>query len=259
MAIIKNVNATPENQLPMYTGYLDEETHIHVIDGNSEMGKGIYHYSTLAGCSIFIKADGTVMTDVHGTCGEFCKHCEKICYARRYTMRNHIGCMPAYIDNTLLLRGDRDKFFRELEDFFYYNVVSVFRAHVSGEFLDYDHLKRFLELAARHPETQFYFYTEAEIFVDKAEDEGLLPLKNVVPWISVPTCEMDRPNPRNHRRAYIDDGKHPDPRLKNVFHCPKNTKDGKKTGKTCSVCKTCPYGRAGGKGKEIMEVALWKH
>ena len=42
MAIIKNANANAENGLPMYTGYVDETTHIHIVDGNSEMGKGIY-------------------------------------------------------------------------------------------------------------------------------------------------------------------------------------------------------------------------
>ena len=68
MAIIRNLNANADNQLPMYTGQFDEKTHIHIINGNSEMGEGIYHYSTLAGASALVKKDGTVITDIKGTC-----------------------------------------------------------------------------------------------------------------------------------------------------------------------------------------------
>lgn len=256
MAIIKNVNANAENQLPMYTGYLDETTHIHVIDGNSEMGKGIYHYSTLPGCSALVKKDGTVITDVEGTCGCHCIECEPFCYARNYCKRNHTGVMVPYIDNTLLLRGNRDQFFRELEDFFHYNVVSVFRPHVSGEFLDYDHFKRMCEFAAKHEDVHFYCYTEAEDYLNQAEDEGIVP-DNFIVWVS--RCETRKPNPRNHRCVYLDNGKNPNPEFKGMFHCPKNSPEGKKTGVTCSMCKTCPFGKAGGKGKEVREIAIWKH
>ena len=151
MAIIKNTNANAENQLPMYTGQFDEKTHIHIINGNSEMGEGIYHYSTLAGASALVKKDGTVITDIKGTCGHHCPNCESICYARNYSKRNHRGVMPAYIDNTLLLRNDKDKFFKELEDFFNHNMVGCFRPHVSGEFIDYDHFERMCKFIAKHP------------------------------------------------------------------------------------------------------------
>ena len=255
MAIIKNAN--PTNTTPMYTGYLDETTHIHIVDGNSEMGKGIHNYSTLAGSKEFRKKDGTLICDIHGTCGiVHCKNCEHICYAIKYSKINHTTVMPAYIDNTLLLRGNRNLFFRELEDYFHYNIVSCFRPHVSGEFIDYDHFKRMCEFAANHEETQFYCYTEAEEYVDQAEDERIIP-DNFIVWIS---CgEHIKENPRNHRQVYIDNGKNPNLEFKGMFHCPKNNPEGKKTGITCSMCKTCPYGKAGGKGKEIGQIAIWKH
>ena len=257
MAIIKNTNANAENRLPIYTGYIDETTHIHIIDGNSEMGKGIYHYSTLAGNSALIKKDGTVITDIEGTCGHHCENCEDICYAKNYCKRNYRRVVPAYIDNTLLLRGDRNKFFRELEDFFNYNIVGCFRPHVSGEFIDYDHFERMCKFIAQHKETQFYCYTEAEEYVNKAEDKGIIP-DNFIVWISC--CDKLREsNPRNHRLVYLDNGKNPNPAFKGMFHCPKNTPEGKKSGITCSMCKTCPYGKAGGKGKEIRELAIWMH
>ena len=232
MAIIKNANANANNQIPMYTGYVDETTHIHIVDGNSEMGKGIYNYSTLAGNSALVKADGTVITDIEGTCGHHCEKCEPICYARKYSKRNHIGVIPAYIDNTLLLRSDKDKFFRELEDFFHYNMVGCFRPHVSGEFIDYDHFKRMCEFIAKHKETQFYCYTEAV-------------------WISC--CDKLREsNPRNHRLAYMENGKNRNSDFEGLFHCPKINKEGNKTGVTCAMCKVCPKGN-----KKV--VVMYKH
>ena len=250
MAIIKNANANANNQLPMYTGYLDKETRLHIINGNSEMGEGIYHYSTLAGNSALVKKDGTVITDVKGTCGHHCELCEKICYARNYSKRNHRGVIPAYIDNTLLLREDRDRFFKELEDFFNYNMVGCFRPHVSGEFIDYDHFERMCKFIAKHPDTQFYCYTEAEEYLDRAEDEGIVP-DNFIVWISC--CDKLREsNPRNHRLAYIENGKNPNPNFKDYFHCPKINKQGNKTGVTCAMCKVCPRGN-----KRV--VVMYKH
>ena len=56
-------------------------------------------------------------------------------------------------------------------------MVGCFRPHVSGEFIDYDHFERMCKFIAQHKETQFYCYTEAEEYVDKAEDKGIIPDK----------------------------------------------------------------------------------
>ena len=89
-----------------------------------------------------------------------------------------------------------------------------------------------------------------EEYLDRAEDEGIVP-DNFIVWISC--CDkLRKSNPRNHRLAYIENGKNPNPDFKDYFHCPKINKQGNKTGVTCAMCKVCPKGN-----KEV--VVMYKH
>lgn len=248
MSVYRNKKAKP-NEV-MYDAKLDERTHAHFSPGNTELGNGIWNYSTLAGEHPMVLSNDVILTEFLGTCQGCCEHCEPDCYARNYTMRYHNTCIPAYIDNTLLLRHKRDDFFKEMKNLFYYNMVSCFRPHISGEFIDYDHFERIIKFTTTEPDCRFYFYTAKKRFILDYLASGKDFPKNLIPWASCYKPEEgDEAYPF---RCYVDDGKNPDPRLKGFFHCPKNSPDGRKTGVTCSTCKVCPLGK-------VNVVVFWKH
>ena len=164
--------------------------------------------------------NGVVLTEFLSTCQGCCEHCEPDCYARKWCMRHHNTCIPPYIDNTLLLRHKRDDFFKEMKNLFYYNMVSCFRPHVSGEFIDYDHFEHIIKFTTTEPDCRFYFYTAKKQFILDYLASGKDFPKNLIPWASCYKPEKgDEVYPF---RCYVDDGKNPDPRLKGFFHCPKN-------------------------------------
>ena len=59
MSVYRNKNAKADEV--MYDAKLDERTHAHFRPGNSELGNGIWNYSTLAGEHPMILSNGVVL------------------------------------------------------------------------------------------------------------------------------------------------------------------------------------------------------
>ena len=140
-----------------------ETATLHISKGNSKIGKGIYAFSTLPGNETHpIIVNGEVMTDITGTCSHHCDSCFNSCYAVKSAKLHHNAVIPAWSDNTLLLRSGR--LFDLLKA--YINVkqkskspIEIFRVNVSGEIIDEKDLAMWNELAILHPEIKFGVYT----------------------------------------------------------------------------------------------------
>ena len=178
------------NKKPKY-GLDADKAKLHLSKGNAKIGKGIWSFSTLPGNAdhmIRLK-DGTLLTDVPGTCSKYCDGCARdgACYAWRDAKLHSNATIPAWGENTLLLRSG--KLWDELETFLTLKngkarkylstvlkcgldpnealrnahelaVVKTFRIHVSGELEDVHQLRRWNLLALAHPEINFGIYTK---------------------------------------------------------------------------------------------------
>ena len=208
-----------QNNQPKY--HVDQaKAHLHLSRGNSKIGKGIWSFSTLPGNAehmLYLK-DGTLLTDVPGTCSKYCDGCAKdgACYAWRDAKLHHNATIPAWAENTILLRSGR--LWDELETFLTLKngragkilreahesgadpeaalaaargvaTIQTFRIHVSGELEDASQLRRWNLLALAHPEIRFGIYTKnydalAE-FLDAGSDFADNLTVNVSEWHGV--------------------------------------------------------------------------
>ena len=63
--------------------YVNENTQVHIVDGNSKVGKGIYCVNLLAGDVPLMKKNGQLLINISGTCHGCCDTCKNDCYAIR--------------------------------------------------------------------------------------------------------------------------------------------------------------------------------
>lgn len=224
---------------------------LHISKGNAKIGKGIFSYSTLPGNAehMITLKDGTLLTDIPGTCSKYCEGCAKdgACYAWRDAKLHSNATIPAWGENTLLQRegrvwdevgkfltlknGKAQKYLREAHEAGTdpevavrqarkLAVVKLFRIHVSGEVESASQLRKWNIIALAHPETVFGLYTKnfdalAE-FLDGDGEEGsgdsFAPnfVVNVSEWHGVAKPFLEK-----HAWAKL-----------NVFeYCPTNRKD----------------------------------
>jgi hypothetical protein len=259
---------------PLYVIDKDHAS-LHISQGNAKIGKGIWSFSTLPGNEDHLLVTSThgLLTDVPGTCSKYCDGCfNGGCYAVRDAKLHHNATIPAWAENTVLLRSGR--LWDRLDTFLtlkngkacrilgqYYKdacemkpdlppkeevlaaargiaVVKYFRIHVSGELEDADQLRRWNELAARHPETTFGMYTKnfdalAE-FLDSGERLVDNFVVNVSEWHGVAKAFLDAHPDCGLNVFEYDDSLQKDcgldeaekARLAKVPHCPAVTKEG---------------------------------
>ena len=232
-----------------YEGYLSEDTHLHIQNGNRKTGKGIYLVNLLPGSKPLQKKDGTLLTNVAGTCVGCCENvCEKDCYAIKYTILHHNTCIPTYLDNTILAKNDIDTFFKELQLFIDRNMIAAIRFHASGEIPNFIYLKKMAEIAKKNPDIIFYTYTKRYNLLEMCIKEMDLP-KNLVILVSI--WNNNYSNPNEFPEFILDDGT--DPSLEDIIHCPAVDKNGHDTGESCAHCKLCLKAKKGDK------ICVYKH
>ena len=247
--IKKITNKVTEISKALYERYFSEDTHLKVHSGNRKTGKGIFIVNLLPGCKPIQKKDGTLLTNVSGTCTGCCSDCEKDCYAIRYVKLHHNTCVIPYADNTLLARYDLDTFFNELQQFIDRNIVAAIRYHSAGEIPSYEYLLKMVGIAIDNPNILFYAYTKRYSWVERYEKEnGELP-NNLTILVSIWKNNYD--NPCSFPEFILDDGT--DPELKEIIHCPAVDEKGHETGETCSHCKMCLKAKKGDK------ICVYKH
>lgn len=143
---------------------------LHITKGNSKIGKGIYSFSTLPGNEKhLVYANGELLTDIPGTCTKHCETCYNACYAFNSARLHHNAVIPAWAENTLLLRSG--KLEKAMDEYLTSQnkkktKVEIMRIHVSGEFRSKEDIEMWDRIAQKHPETQFGVYTKNYEAVD---------------------------------------------------------------------------------------------
>lgn len=216
----------------VYELYLNGQNTIHVSTGNIKVGKGIFNLSLLPTDDVLTKKDGTVLTNIKGTCDGCCDGCKHACYAVKSCVCHHNSVIPAWGENTLLARENMDEFFHQLDRFFSENIVGVFRWHVGGEFFSKEYMKRVYEFCSKHDDTKFYVYTKRFAWLEELHE---LKPNNLVVNVSIWHNNYD--NPLGYPTFVYDDGT--DETVSAMPHCPAVDKDGHETGITCAKCRRC--------------------
>ncbi len=234
----------------VYFLYINGETHVHISRKNAKIGR-IHNISLLPGDDPLARKDGTVLTNLEGTCHGCCDGCSECCYAKNSAICHHNANIPAWGENTMLAREAMDQFFEEINNYMKHEIVPVFRLHVAGEFFSYDYMKRWAKFAVTHKETTFYVYTKRFEWLERLEEEyeeKKLP-ENFHVLVSIWHKNYD--NPRGFAEFIYDDGTEPE--LEKVVHCPAVNKNGHETGITCAECRRCINAKKG------MRTAVYAH
>lgn len=228
--------------------YLTGDTHVHIQDGNKKLGKGIYTVNLLAGDKPLTRKDGLQLTNITGTCGGCCEHCENDCYAKRTQIFRN-GNIPSWAENTILAREEPETFFKEIQQFIDRSMVACIRFHAFGEIPTYEYLLKMVELAYNNPMISFYTYTKRFTWIEKYLKENESLPNNLVVNMSIWHKNYD--NPYNLPEFIYDDGTEED--VAKLPHCPAVNKNGHETGITCSKCKRCFRAKNGDK------IAVYAH
>lgn len=245
------------------TKYVVTGEKLHLAKGNNKIGKTIWSFATVPGNKKHKPTlnDGSVLSNVHGTCSKYCENCAKngACYAWRDFMLHHNVCVEAWSENTNLLRSG--KLFDELDKFITKAnskeiKVKTFRINTSGEIENMLQLQGWNDLALKHPEVNFGVYTKnydaIEEFIQNGNNIADNLVINISQWHHVADkflskypglfniFEYDDSN-RKHNTLSEEDKD----RLASLTHCPAVGKDGHhaktKDGTliTCDMCKRC--------------------
>lgn len=182
---------------PFYQINEDQAT-LHISQGNEKIGKGIWSFSTLPGNEehMIRTKDKGLLTDIPGTCGKLADVCANSCYAFKSCVQHHNACVPAWAENTILLRNGKlwdelntfltlknakaikalreGKTFKEVAEL---AVVKTFRINVSGEIETAQQFDHWVELAIQFPMINFGLYTKnfeaLGAYLDYLAAEGL--------------------------------------------------------------------------------------
>lgn len=223
-----------------FESYLNENTHVHIVDGNRKLGKGIYCVNLLAGDKPITKKDGTQLTNISGTCKGCCSGCKSKCYAINI-QRCRNNNIPSWNDNTILAKEEPDVFFEEIQQFLDRSIVAAFRFHSFGEIPNYDYLVRMVDLAKANSNVRFYTYTKRFSWVEKYLEENKELPSNFV--INMSIWHKNYSNPYGLPEFIYDDGTEED--VAKLPHCPAVGADHHETGITCARCKRCINAKKG--------------
>lgn len=229
--------------------YVNENTQVHIVDGNSKVGKGIYCVNLLAGDVPLMKKNGQLLINISGTCHGCCDTCKNDCYAiRTQCFRSTENNLISWGENTILAKEYTDLFFKQIQDKINISLMAYIRFHAFGEIPSYQYLKNMIQLAKNNPKITFYTYTKRYEWIEEAIREFQLP-ENLI--INISIWHKNYNNPYNLPEFIYDD--HTEEYLKNIFHCPAIDKNGHETGVTCASCKRCFSVKNGDK------TAVYKH
>lgn len=249
----------------MTTKYEITEAKLHLAKGNNKIGKGIWAFATVPGNEEHrpTLSDGTVLSNVVGTCSKYCDGCAKngACYAWRDYMLHHNVTVQSWSENTNLLRSGRlfeeiDKFITEKNKNPEKLKVETFRINTSGEIESLEQFVGWNNLALKHPEVTFGIYTKnydvVEAFLLTHENTAPNFVVNISQWNHVAdqflskhagkfnVFEYDESNKKTTTLTEADQE-----RLSKLTHCPAVMQNGRHrlledgTPVTCDMCRKC--------------------
>lgn len=221
----------------MYPVYDTGDLHVTISKGNQKMGN-IPNFNTLPGNRLLKKRNGTILTNIVGTCGKNCKSCFSVCYAARFIIHHHNACVKMYAANTIIMRTDEAKLRNEIREYCNKNIVKYFRFHTSGEIESLNQLLVYCDICKDNPDVTFYIYTKAFDIVEKALKQ--IPdnfVINLSEWHGNLDNASESLLEKCNIFAYDDKGS--SEKVKAMYHCPAVDAKGHETGITCAQCRRC--------------------
>lgn len=241
--------------------------------GNTKLGN-ILSWSTLAGDGEFDTPYGVVS----GTCGGCCEGCGHAAEGRKrppcYVFKSyrHGSVIKGHARNTLAVREDADKAFRDLSDHISRkrNPVIACRYDQSGSFENGAVFRYMCRCAAEHPTIPFFVYTKRYGIVVEALENGEVPANLFILfsiWHENGIAEYLRVSQYPNVKAFVycDKNKHPftgwdedDYAKKGIvittFCKAYDTKGKMNHAITCEKCRKCYVARGSWK-----TIACWDH
>lgn len=226
-----------------YNFYYTGEQHLHVSRGNTKIGN-IPNINLLPGSAPITLQSGQKLTNIKGTCGKHCACCKNACYAIKLMKAHNNTCVPAWGENTLLLRNNPEQFKKELNEYLQHNIFTVMRYHTAGELETVRQLQLYCEIAAENKNTTFYLYTKAfDILAEFLNGGGSIPdnfVINLSEWHGVAERYIAKlPWRQKQIFSTFNVFEYDDGRANITAHCPAVDKDGRETGVTCASCRRC--------------------
>lgn len=233
---------------------------IVISSGNSKIGRGVFNISTLPGSKnhLLKKKDGTILSNVPGTCNGMCENCFQYCYAvspaRRYSTAR-----KAWEKNTLMQRYNKDRYYFLIKEFLLTKrTIKDFRWNVAGEIETYEDLERMNALALEVSETKtgspiwYGVYTKQYGYVLKflKEHGSFAPnfVVNISAWHNLVELLKMFADYKNEINIFAYDDGNAKPleqkMLSAVPHCKAVNADHHKTNFQCVNCNWC-YRRKG--------------
>ena len=148
-----------------------------LIDGNSKIGKGVYHFSMLPGNVYYTVYVCSKELKVLGTCPCLCQGC----YARtgnfRYqSVKDSLGL------RTVIARDYMEYCERAINAQIRADNIKIIRIHASGDFFSREYAEMWKRIAANNPAVRFWTYTKntaCEDVFDGLENANIV--KSVIP------------------------------------------------------------------------------
>lgn len=148
-----------------------------LIDGNSKIGKGVYHFSTLPTNRVYTVEINGMAFEILGTCPCHCVGC----YATKGNY-NFITTIEALAIRTLLARQDLTFLKNAIIAQIIIDNIQIIRVHASGDFFNSDYINMWREVAMLFPSVVMWTYTknaEAEAAFDDITNFNVV--KSVIP------------------------------------------------------------------------------
>lgn len=148
-----------------------------LVNGNSKIGDGVYHFSMLAGKKEYkANIDGDVVS-VFGTCGDDCFGCYGM--TGNYNYQSVIDSLAV---KTVLAREYLEFVERAITAQIKADNIKTVRIHATGDFFSREYLNMWERIIAKNPAVVFWSYTKeyaAETAFDKYDNANIV--KSMIP------------------------------------------------------------------------------
>ena len=156
---------------------------LHVSKTNSKLGRKMVSIGYVPGTGYRHLKNGTLVTDVIGTCPGNCKECEKNCYACR-SHDQYPAKTVSNVENTMQVRDHLHTHFLAIDAYLKEHDVKILRYTESGEIESYNQFMALVWLAQHNAGTSIYFYTKRYDLLRRYLGYQAMP-KNLVALVSI--------------------------------------------------------------------------
>lgn len=143
-----------------------------LVDGNAKIGKGVFHFSTLAGSKEYTATVNGEKVTVSGTCAGNCEN--GYCMRGNYRYQSVVDSLAV---RTVIAREYTEFFKRAVLAQIKADNVKTVRIHATGDFFSVEYLNAWREIIKATPNTIYWTYTKetaAENAFDDLENANIV-------------------------------------------------------------------------------------